>query len=164
MQTQSITFYSLSKHQGILFKNGDQGVLLSDLKSTDANYKYAVQPCIDSNRVDNLHTAQINENLNLSYLKKTSSLVQFLNNRVLIYDPHLQFVKLSQKMLVDYVYITSNPHSSINFINQNYLYKKLVIDGSNSPQTIKKPVNEADSLHINYALLKRNKSLIVTSN
>ncbi len=164
MQTQSITFYSLSKHQGILFKNGNQGILLTDLPVTDANYKYSIQPCIDSNRVENVHISTFNDNLNVTYLRKNSSLIQFLNNRILIYDPHLQFTKLPKKLPVDYIYYTGNPHSSINFINQNYRYKKLIIDGSNSPQTIKKLVNEADSLRTNYVVLKRNKSLVVTSN
>jgi competence protein ComEC len=164
IQTQSITFYSLSKHQGILFKNGNQGVLFSDLQPTDVNYKYSIQPCIDSNRVDDVHVANISSNLELPYLKKRSSLIQFLNNRLLIYDPHLQFINLPKKLSVDYVYITGNPHSSLSFIGRSYSYKKLIIDGSNSPQTIKKLVNEADSLHVNYAVLKRNKSIVVTSN
>lgn len=164
MQTQSITFYSLSKHQGILFKNGEQGVLLTDLQANDPNYKYSVQPGIDSNRVSCIRIAHIYDNLDVTYLRKQSSLIQFLNNRILIYDPHLQFTKLPRKVTVDYIYYTGNPHSSINFINRNYSYKKLVIDGSNSPQTIKKLINEADSLHINYTVLKRNNSLIVASN
>jgi competence protein ComEC len=164
LQTQSITFYSLSKHPGILFKNGDQGVVLSDLPPTDVNYKYSIQPCIDSNRVNEVHVADISSNIDLPYLKKQSSLIQFLNNRLLIYNPHLQFIKLPKKLSVDYIYITGNPHSSLNFIGRNYSYKKLIIDGSNSPGTIKKLVNEADSLHVKYAVLKRNKSVVVTSN
>ncbi|OKS86768.1 ComEC/Rec2 family competence protein [Mucilaginibacter polytrichastri] len=164
LQTQSITFYSLSKHAAILFKNGDRGVMLSDLSPTDASYKYSIQPGIDSNQVDNVHIINISNNLNITYLRKNASLIQFLNSRLLIFDPHLQITRLPKKLAVDYLYVTGNPHSKLSFINQNYSYKKLIIDGSNSPQTIKNLVNEADSLHINYTVLKRNNSLVVTSN
>lgn len=163
-QTQSITFYSLGKHQGILFKNGNHGVMLSDLQPADADYKFSVQPGIDSNHIAHVRLANLSTDLETPYFRKKSSLVQFGNQRVLIYNPQLEFYKVSPKVRIDYLYITGNPHSKLIFINKNYEYKKLIIDGSNSPQTIKNLVNEADSLRLNYAVLKRNKSVVATSN
>ncbi|NCD72030.1 ComEC/Rec2 family competence protein [Mucilaginibacter agri] len=163
-QTQSITFYNLNKHQGILFKSGDKGVILTDLQPTDANYKFSVQPGIDSNRISDLHLTGMSGNFETPYLKKKSSLIQFLNQRILVYDPQLEFIRMPKKIEADYLYITGNPHTKLVFINRAYSYKKLIIDGSNSPQTIDKLVNEADSLHVNYAVLRRNKSVVITSN
>jgi ComEC/Rec2-related protein len=98
------------------------------------------------------------------FLKKEGALIQFYDKRIVIFDKQLPNLLLRQKLKTNYVYITGNPHTPLSKINTYYDYQTLVIDGSNSSQTISKLQGEAKTLGINYHLLKRNISLIAVSN
>ena len=71
---------------------------------------------------------------------------------------------LNVPLNTDYVYVTGNPYINIASINKNYKYGTLVIDGSNSNRSVSNFIQQAEAMHVNYALLKRNKSLLVVSN
>ena len=72
-------------------------------------------------------------------------------------------VQLSRKLKIDYLYVTGNPHVTLIDINKNYTFAKLIIDGSNTDRVINDLTKQAQTVHINYQVLKRNKSIIVTS-
>lgn len=164
MAHNAITFFSLNKHYGILFKNGTNGVVISDLKPADANFKYNIQPALDSNRIEKVQLISLNDNVKTPTLRKSSSLIQFRNKRVLMLDERLISHPPSKPIAADYLYITGNPPISLSYLNKSYRYKTLIIDGTNSASNIKKLTNEADSLSISYIVLKRNKSFSVASN
>jgi competence protein ComEC len=164
MQTDSITFLSLRKHQGFVFKHGDKAIVISDIDNTDKNYQYSVQPYLDSCKIADTSIYRLNQNIKSGFLLKNNNLIMFKNQKILIFDKHLQGVHLSQKLPVDYLYLTGNPQISISRLNNNYSYNTLIIDGSNRDKTISDWENEAKILKINYHLLKRNNSFLTTSN
>ncbi|HEY0244696.1 MAG TPA: ComEC/Rec2 family competence protein, partial [Mucilaginibacter sp.] len=163
-QADHITFLSLRKHIGLVFKTGDKAIILSDIKANDKNYQYAVQPYLDSIKIDNAALYSMNDDVNAPFFVKRSNLIQFKNKLLLIFDGKQQNKLLSQRLKIDYVYITGNPHTAIDSINKNYDYQTLIIDGSNSDKLIANLEQEAKDLHINYQLLKRNNSFRILSN
>ena len=159
-QHSTITFLNLKKHIGIVFKNGNKAVVLTDLPVTDKNYRYSIQPYLDSAKV-NASTYNLTQNINDQFFKKSNNLIQFQDKRILIYNPAMEKVHLPKKLKVDHIYITGNPHSDIKTIGKNFDYDLLIIDGSNSNKTIDALTKQAKTNHINYRVLKRNRSLIL---
>jgi competence protein ComEC len=163
-RSDHITFLNLKKHPALVFKSGDQAIVLSDIKAGDKNYQYSIQPYLDSNKIANAALYNINDNVNTAFLRKTANLIQFKNKLILIFDDRLQNKSLPKKLKVDYVYITGNPHTAISAINKYYDYQSLIVDGSNTDYLVKNLAQQAQNMHVNYQLLKRNNSFIVSSN
>jgi competence protein ComEC len=159
-----ITFLNLKKHRGIVFKSGDKAIILSDIADDDKNYSYSVQPYLDSAKIADTTIYTLSKNINAPFLKKANNLIQFKNKRILILDRQLQRAHLPNKLKVDYLYLTGNPHITLNEFNKNYAYTMLVIDASNTDKGIADLTKQAITSHINYQILKRNNSLSVVSN
>lgn len=145
---------------GIVFKNGDNAIVLTDLPTDDKNYRYTIQPYLDSVKTTAV-SYNLTQNINSSFLKKNNNFIQFQDKRILIYSPEVENVHLPEKLKVDYLYLTNNPHISISAINKNFDYRLLIIDGSNSNKTIDTLTKQAQTQNINYWVLKRNRSLII---
>ncbi|HEY9197172.1 MAG TPA: hypothetical protein VIM77_12935, partial [Mucilaginibacter sp.] len=163
-KTCIIAFLNLHKNTGIVFKNGNRAVVLSNLADTDRNYRYSVQPYLDSSQVSNVSVININQDVDFPYIKKQGALVQFLNKRIVIFDKHLQNQLLTQKLKTDYIYITGNPHTSPQRMMENFNLQTVVVDGSNSDQTIARIAGGLNGRDINFVSLKRNISFITISN
>jgi competence protein ComEC len=162
--TRSIAFLNLRKNTGMVFKSGNNAIILSNLADTDKNYSYSVQPYLDSNKVSNAKLYDLKQGISAPYFKKQGNLIQFYDKRILIYNSELPNIQLPQKLKTDYLYITGNPHTDLHQIGKNYDYQVLVIDGSNTVKLINQFEGEAKEMHINYSILKRNISLIALSN
>nr|WP_294790109.1 ComEC/Rec2 family competence protein [uncultured Mucilaginibacter sp.] len=159
----SITFLNLKKQRAIVFKNGSDAVVLSDLKPTDKNYRYSIQPGLDSVKVENVKVFSFQNNINLSYLKKNGNLVQFKSKTLLLLDSSTQYLSAKHQLKADYVYITHTPPISLKEINQNFNAHLLVISADNSDRyidTLKKQLLNSDK---EYYVLKRNKALNLVS-
>jgi competence protein ComEC len=163
-QSDNITFLNLKKHTGLVFKSGDKAIVLSDIKADDKNFQYAIQPCLDSNKIANTFLFDIKSDTGNSFFTKRSNLIQFQNKRILIFDPQLQNKLLPKKLKVDYVYVTGNPKSGLAMINKNYDYQTLIIDATNTDRLVNSLKQEAEKARINYQVLRRNNSLSVLSN
>lgn len=162
--TNSIAFLNLRKNTGIVFKNGDRAVVLTNLADTDKNYKYSVQPYLDSAQVGHTTIIGLSQNISSTWFKKQGALMQFYNKRIIIFDKQLQNQQLPGKLIASYLYITGNPHTNLQAVNSNFDYQTLIIDGSNSNQTVERFTEGAKALNVNYKILKRNNSLIIVSN
>jgi len=87
-----------------------------------------------------------------------------MQKSVLLFNPSLEKTVLNQKLAVDYILLSQNPHINIKKLNNSFAYNHLIAEANNSSQRLKKLTAEADSLHINLFTLRRNKSYIVASN
>lgn len=160
----SITFLNMRKHLGIVFKHGDKAIILTDINPYDKNYQYAIQPFLDSSKVIDTMVVGLNSNTKTSFFQKNANLIQFNNKKILIFNRTLQGKRLSERLKVDYLHITGNPHITIKELNRNYDYHALVIDGTNTNKLVANLSTEARILRINYKAIKRNNSLTVVSN
>ena len=162
--TRSIAFLNLRKNTKLIFKSGNNAIILSNLADTDKNYSYSVQPYLDSNKVSNAKLYDFKQHISAPYFKKQGNLIQFYDKRILIYNSELPNIQLPQKLKTDYLYITGNPYTDLHQIGKNYDYQGLVIDGSNTVKLINQLEGKAKEMNINYSILKRNISLIALSN
>ncbi len=160
----SITFLNMRKHLGVVFKHGDKAIILTDISPVDKNYLYAIQPYLDSCKITDTIVTNLQRNIKTTFLRKNNNLIQFNNKMILVFNKALQGKKLSEKLTVDYLYITGNPHISIKELSANYEYNTLIIDGSNTDKLVNNLSAEAKSMAINYKVIKRNNSFIVLSN
>lgn len=164
LRTNNITFLSIRKHTGIIFRKGDRAIVLSDIRDTDKNYKYSVQPYLDSCQIIAVNLIAKDTSLQLPYFLKRNNLIQFGDKKVLLFDKQLQTITLPEKLTVNYLYISGRPVSDLDFINKNYKYNLLIIDNTNSNQLITRFEERAKALNINYHSMYRNKSVSVISN
>lgn len=163
-QTNSLAFLSLRKHVGIVMKNGDKAVVISDLPDTDKNYKYSIQPYLDSVGINDIKVYNLKQDMRSVFAAKQYNLIQFRDKKLLICRGQGNDALLNDKLKPDYAYVTGNAHTFINAINKKHPQQMLVIDGSNSDRLVYLLQKRADSCKIKYSVLKRNKSLLVVSN
>jgi competence protein ComEC len=163
-QTNSIAFLSLRKHIGIVMKNGDKAVVISDLPDTDKNYKYSIQPYLDSSGISDVKVYNLKQGMRLAFAAKRYNLIQFDDKTILICKGQRNDTLLNNVLKPDYVYVSGNAHAFANSINKKHPHQMLVIDGSNSDRLISMLEKRADSCNVKYSLLKRNKSLLIVSN
>ena len=162
--SNSVAFLNLRKNTGMVFKSGDKAVVLTNLADTDKNYKYSIQPYLDSCKISRADVYTLDQGISKNYLKKHGDFIQFNHQKILLFDKQLLNIQLPEKLKTDYLYITGNPYTDLNLINKNYDYQTLVIDGSNNGKLIELLEQQAKEKHINYSVLKRNISLIAVSN
>jgi competence protein ComEC len=158
--TQSITFLNLRKHTGIIVKNGNQGVVLTDLPETDKTFKYSIQPDLDSNRITDYKVYPLNKNIQLPYLLKQGSLVAFQNKRLLLLNDSSQIQSIPQQLGINYLYISDDAFVYTAVIKN----KTLIIAGSNSDKYIAGFKEGIKNAPVNYKVIKRNKSVCIVSN
>jgi competence protein ComEC len=159
--TRSVTFLNLRKHSGVVFKNGNKGIVLTDLADTDRNFEYAIQPGLDSNRITDYKVYSLNNNIQSAYLIKQDELVQFLNKRLVMLNHGAAIRPVHQRLENNYLYITNNTYADTAIIAKSNM---LIIDGSNTDKHITKLSDAANKLKVNYTILRRNKSLTAISN
>ncbi len=164
LQKDTITFLNLKRHRGLVFKSGDKAIVLSDITAGDKNYQYSIQPYLDSSKIANAALYNLKQNINAGFLVKNNNLIRFQNKTVLLFNKEMQNRQFPKKINVDYLYITGNPHTTINEINKNYNYALLVIDGSNTDHFVNDLQKQAQIIGINYQILKRNNSFSALSN
>ncbi|WP_183574820.1 ComEC/Rec2 family competence protein [Mucilaginibacter sp. X5P1] len=163
-QSNSIAFLNLHKHVGLVMKNGNKAVVISDLSDTDKNYRYSIQPYLDSSGISTVSVYNLKQDIRSGFVLKKENLIQFMNKRLVLFNKDLSDAPLNEKLKTDYIYLTDNPYAAINSINKNYVCQLLVIDATNSDHFVSSVIKQANTLQIKYSLLKRNKSLITVSN
>lgn len=162
--SNSVTWLNIGKHTGIVFRNGRQAIVLTDLGRADKIYQYSIQPYLDSCGASNTAVYSPQQNISTTWLKKKSGLIQFFNQRIFIFGQRQNNNPLNPKINTPYVYISGNPAGDAAFIATNFNCGKIIIDGTNSDKRIEEWLQQLKKYNINYYLLKRNKSLIAISN
>lgn len=162
--SNNIAWLTLNKHKAVIFKKGNAAIVLTDLQDTDKTYRYSIQPYLDSCQVSNTRLLRLNQNIKIPWMAKKDGLVQFLNTKMFLLNGQPADESLTPKLKIDYIYLTGNPHTSLTAINNNFDYKLLIVDGSNSDNYIGKLKEETENKKVKYKILKRNISLIAVSN
>ncbi|PJJ84942.1 ComEC/Rec2 family competence protein [Mucilaginibacter auburnensis] len=157
--TSGITFLNLKKNRGIVFKNGSNAVVLSDLKPDEKNYKYAIQPGLDSTKVVNVKTYSFAADFSLPLIRKKGNVIQFLDKNLLLLDSSTLIT--DNKVNIDYAYVSQN--ADIKVV-ENYSSKLLIINADNSNRYTDTIVRYLLKNNRKFYSLKRNKALNLPSN
>lgn len=152
--SDTITFLSLRKHTGIIFRSGNKALILTDLADTDKIFRYSVQPYLDSCQVSSVKICSPDSDVLSSFILKKNNLVQFGNKKVVLLNQSRGRMVLASKIKADCLYVSGRIDA--DFVNKNYDYRLIVLDGNYEKQSV---IN-CDK----YWDLKRNKSLTLVSN
>lgn len=155
---------NLKKHTGIIFRSGNRATVLTDLSDTDKAYRYSIQPYLDSCQVADAKVRNPNVDIHENYLLKKGHLISFAGKTMLLYDKLLPGGRLPEKLKIDYLIASGNLAMLSASIGQNYDYKMLVIDRSNSKNLTSRLENSATSTGTNYMMTDSNKSIKLLSN
>ncbi|MDP9046602.1 MAG: hypothetical protein M3N14_00595, partial [Bacteroidota bacterium] len=161
--SNQIAWLNLKKHPGIIFRHGNEAIVLTDIKATDKSYQYSIQPYLDSCQVSDISMIGLHQNIKTPWLAKENNFIQFMNKKVFVFDGTYNRA-LPEKIITDYMYITGNPASGLSTINNYINYRMLVIDGSNSDNLLYQAEGQAHIKKAKYKILKRNNSFISVSN
>lgn len=163
-RSNQIAWLNLKKHPGIVFRHGNEAVVLTDIKTTDKTFQYSIQPYLDSCQVSNIKMISLGQNVKTPWLAKDNDLIQFMNTKIFVLDGKHYHSAFPEKLATDYMYITGNPAAGLSTINNYFQYQMLVIDGSNSDKLLYQAEDQTSIKKTNYKILKRNNSLISVSN
>jgi competence protein ComEC len=159
----TIAFLNMRSHTGIVMRNGNQAIVLSDLSDTNKNYRYSIQPYLDSCKLTEVTIYNPKQNINSKYALKKSNLIQFFDKRILLFDKSIGKCALNNKLIADYIYVANNPYANFNIINKNYSYQRLIVSAANSDRFVNQ-IQQLKWATANFIILKRNKALIAVSN
>jgi competence protein ComEC len=160
-RNDSITFLNLRKHTGILLKKGDEAVLITDVKPADKAFTYSIKPCLDSNRISNLHCINPDSDIQTNWFCKRASLVQFKTSRLVLINKYVPVYAGNIK--ADYLFITGNAKVSSADL-KTYEPAIIIANADNRRLDTEKLKQQAASLHLNFFSLRSNKALEVASN
>ncbi|UEG51753.1 ComEC family competence protein [Mucilaginibacter daejeonensis] len=162
-QHDQLIYLNLKKNTGIIFKTRDQAVVVSDLLPTDKKFNYSIRPCLDSLGVERMTAVPLSADLKTTYLQKRGPLIQFQKRTLLLIEPLLQKMVIANKLTVNDILLTHNPHTDIAPLLRNYRFERLIADANTSKQRSERLKHQADSAGVNLFLLRRNKALITLS-
>jgi len=160
--TNRIAWLNLKKHAGMVFKKGNEAMVLTDITADDKIYRYSIQPYLDSCQVKSVNVIHINQDVKTPWLVKKDHFIQFLDKKIMLLDGET-YNKLPRMLKTDYLYLTGNPGAALNQLG-DIDYSMLIIDGSNSDNLIRDAQKVANIKTGNIKILKRNNSLITVSN
>lgn len=164
MQSNNLAFLNLRKHTGIMMRNGKQAAVITDLPDTDKNYRYSIQPYLDSCGIEQANIYHPVENFAMAFADKRINYIQFLNKRILLFDKHINNITTPEKLDADYIYLSGNPYPVLQSLDKNFNCRMLVIDAGNSNQFVNEAQKQAILQHVSFTILKRNNSLVAVSN
>lgn len=164
LKSEEITVLNLRKHTGVIFRSGEQAIVLTDLKDTDKTYRYSIQPYLDSCQVAKTKTIHPDSDIRATFLLKKGGLISFEGRTILLYNKKLKSITLPQKLKIDYLLISGNPVDQMAKIRQNYEYKALIIDRANANSLGNKQQDKAGATGANYIIPDSNKSIKPVSN
>jgi competence protein ComEC len=162
--SSTIAWLNLGKHQGIVFRSGHEAIIFSDLKPLDKKYQYSIQPYLDSCQAEHVETLNLNQDIKTPWMIKKGNFIQFLNKRIMIFDGKQQNNLFSEKLKTDYIYITGNPVNMLSKINNIAGKEMLIVDGNNADYLTSGIMGRVKARGIRCKILKRNNSVISTSN
>lgn len=164
ISSHSIAFLNIRKHSCIIMRSGGSAIVLSDLRDTDKNYRYSIQPYLDSCKVEHISVYKPEQNFASSFASKQYNYIQFLDKGILLFDKHINNISTEQQLAANYICLSGNPYRVLNSIGKNFNCGMLVIDADNSDHFINDAEKQAKAVNLNFIGLKRNISFVVVSN
>jgi len=158
-----LTFLNLKKHTGIVFRQGNKGVVLTDLADTDKTFKYSIQPYLDSSGIRQVNIIGLDRDVATSFLRKKKNLVRFQDKNILMVTPTLVAIDKGQTANVDYLFVASSPHPDWRYLQRQFSYQQVIAASNNSERLLDTLKKGAAGKEIKINVLKRNKSIIIAS-
>ncbi|TAF45921.1 MAG: ComEC family competence protein [Sphingobacteriales bacterium] len=137
-------FFCLRKNTAVALIRGKTAVLITDVDSSNYNYKFFVKPYLDSCRINNI--------LFINPSVTDFNTLYTYNNKTIMVQQNKQFSPSNNK--IDYILLSTNKILNLQPLTQ-YNFKHLFIDGKNKDYIIENLTNQAKHLHLPFSVLKR---------
>lgn len=139
-------FFSLRKNTAIAYIKGKSCILVTDLDTLEYAYRFSVKPYLDSCGIKNIQFSDphLYENENI-YTFGTKTL-KFINHRKNTFS----------RSKTDWLLISGNRNYRLDSLRKTYHSNRIFIDGKNSDFIVNKLKQQADSLNLDYYILKRS--------
>ncbi|RYY36404.1 MAG: ComEC family competence protein [Sphingobacteriaceae bacterium] len=148
-------FLSLNKNNGIIFRDGNKAILITNLPTGSKGFSYSIKPYLDSTGVEHLDTVKPEANFKTSFFEKKKEIITFGERSFFIID------KATREFPEADIYYLAQNNKLVNA----YLQKtKMMVIGAVSQQYAAILVQQAKASQLPYKILRRNKALILTSN
>jgi len=141
---KQIMFFSLRKNTALALVKSKSAVLITDIDSSNYNYKFFVKPYLDSCNIT--HITFINPTIT-----NFNTIYSFDNKNLLVQQN--KFIGLSHKKF-DYILLSANEILDLKPLTQ-FTYHHLLIDGKNRDFVIKDLTKQTIKLNLPYSVLKR---------
>lgn len=160
-KTSSLAFLNLKKHTGIVFRQGNKGVVLTDLADTDKTYKYSVQPYLDSVGIKHTQLIKPDRDLTISFFRKQKNLMRFQDKDLLLITPSLLSIDSGKCANVNYIFVVGSPHPDWTQLRRQFNYQSVIVASNNSDRLLDTLKRGAAGASKKINILKRNKSIIL---
>lgn len=156
-------FLNLRNHTGMIFKKGNEAIVLTDLKTIDKTFQYSVQPYLDSCKSTRFRLIRPGQNFRNAVFTMQNRLIQFKNKLIFVADKQFEHQVFLKKIKVDVVFITGNPRINLGQVSNNLIFDLLIVDSNNSDYLIQSLTEEAALDGRKIKILKRNNAFLLHS-
>lgn len=150
-----VVFLNARKQQAIVFKHGEKGIVITNMKPTDKAFTYSVQPCLDSMQIEDYRLLPFTADVRKPYFLKKDALVVFGTKKFLLLNDSSRFKSIGSYKGINYAYFSDNV-----LVDSSVSHLPLIISANNSERYIEKVQTLSNKNYI----LKRNKALLLISN
>ncbi|RVU01049.1 ComEC family competence protein [Mucilaginibacter limnophilus] len=154
--SSEMVFASIRNGNCIVFRNGKQAVVLTDLSADDKAFKYSVQPYLDSCDVNRLTLIGMDKDVSNTFFTKHGDSIKFINQSIYLINKDT-----GRYPDADIYYFMANHKNVLN----NTLKATTFITGNTVSNSFsEKLVVKAKTQNINCKILRRNKAFVLASN
>ncbi len=161
LKQRKIIAFSLRNNYAFAFIDGENAILLTDLKTNDKNFSFSVKPALDQLRINNIKFVDWNTDIKAPFFIKKEHQVIFHKFRILLLDPSFNYKKIKMLPKFDMVWLHQNPIQNIYDLNSQIRFLSLLFDSTNKDYMIKKYKVEANKIAIQHYTLKKNKAYLI---
>lgn len=141
---QKIIVYNVPQHRAIDFINGRHFFFAGDpdLLENDFARNFHLKPSRILQRIEPLDS--------LNNFISNNNYVSFGNKNILLLDSTVSFTLLSPRQTIDLLVVSKSPKLYISRLNNSFIIKQIIFDGSVPAWRLKYWKKDCDSLHIPY--------------
>lgn len=155
---QKIIVYNVPKYRAIDFINGRHFFFLGDrdLLENDFTRNFHLKPSRVLQRVSSTGST--------GCLVSSDNYISFGNKKIVLLDSPVSYTYSSERQVVDLLVISKSPKLYISQLNNSFIIKQIIFDGSVPPWKLKYWKKDCDSLHIPYHDVSEKGAFVMTLN
>ncbi|WP_443939094.1 ComEC/Rec2 family competence protein [Pedobacter sp. MW01-1-1] len=158
---EKIIFFSLKKNYATAFIQGNEAVLVSDLKENDKNFIYFIKPALDQVNVRKIDFVPFNEESVRSYFVQKNYQIIFNDYKILLIDKSLNNKNFKVTGDFSSVWFHNNSKFELDSLTTKIKYTDLIIDGTNSDYRARELYVTSKNIGIRPHILKKNKAYLI---
>ncbi len=159
-----VILFSLRKNYAAAFIDGNDCILLSDLRKDEKSFEFFVKPLLDQKHVDQIHFIKWDENYRTNNFIKQHSQLIYKGKTFLLMDETFNYKKILKPLKFDFIWMHNSPKQKMTNLIQEIRFSKVIIDASNKDYIISKFEHQANLLNLPTYILKKRAAVTLNLN